>query len=570
MTTKYVFVTGGVVSSLGKGIVVASIGRMLRARGFTVSLLKLDPYLNVDPGTMSPYQHGEVFVTVDGSETDLDLGHYERFTDVELTSLSNVTAGQVYSEVISQERQGVYLGRTIQTVPHVTNVIKARMRKLAEDSKAEVVVVEVGGTVGDIEGQPFIEAIRQMRNDVGRSNTFYVHLTLLPYLGATGELKTKPTQHSVHTLRGMGIQPDAIVCRSDRPVEESLREKISLYCDVPVHNVVELPTLDTVYAVPLELERQGFGETVAHGLGAGDRPADLSSWKALVDLVREPKPSIEIAVVGKYVELPDSYISVKEALYHAALHHGRDITVTWVPSEQLENGGPEKTLSRFAGFVVPGGFGERGIEGMIQTARFARVRGIPYLGLCLGLHVMVVEYARSVLGLPRAHSTEFDPETPDPVIAYLPGQEELLATGGTMRLGAYPCRIIPGSRAEDAYDKPLVHERHRHRYEVNNDYRLPLEEAGLLASGVAPDDSLVEITEVVGHPFMVGSQFHPEFASRPERPHPLFREFINVAKRVVPEGGQPPLRLADGEDLVPPRSRASNVAEATEVPADRV
>jgi len=563
MTTKYVFVTGGVVSSLGKGITVASIGRMLRARGLSVSLLKLDPYLNVDPGTMSPYQHGEVFVTVDGSETDLDLGHYERFTDIELTSLSNVTAGQVYSELITKERQGHYLGGTIQTVPHLTNVIKARIQKLAEQSGADVVVVEVGGTVGDIEGQPFIEAIRQMRNDVGPANTFYVHLTLLPYLGATGELKTKPTQHSIHVLRGMGIQPDAIICRSDRPVETSLREKISLYCDVPAANVVPLPTLDTVYAVPLELEKEGFGDTIARRLGAADRTADLASWEALVELVREPKPPLEIAVVGKYVELPDSYISVKEALYHAALFHHRDVNVAWVSSELVEEQGPENALAGFAGIVVPGGFGERGIEGMVQTARLARVREIPYLGLCLGLHVMVVEFARSQLGLSRANSTEFDPETPDPVIAYLPGQEELLATGGTMRLGSYPCRIVPGSVAERAYGKSLVHERHRHRYEVNNDYRAALQRAGLLASGVALDDSLVEITEVVGHPFMVGSQFHPEFASRPERPHPLFREFVGVAKGVVREGGQPPLRLADGEPLVPPQPRAPRRVEAT-------
>ena len=570
MTTKYVFVTGGVVSSLGKGIAVASIGRMLKARGLSISLLKLDPYLNVDPGTMSPYQHGEVFVTVDGSETDLDLGHYERFTDIELTSLSNVTAGQVYSELITKERQGHYLGGTIQTVPHLTNVIKARIRKLAEQSGADVVVVEVGGTVGDIEGQPFIEAIRQMRNDVGRANTFYVHLTLLPYLGATGELKTKPTQHSVHVLRGMGIQPDAIICRSDRLVDISLREKISLYCDVPAANVVPLPTLDTVYAVPLELEKEGFGDTIARRLGAADRPADLAAWEALVELVREPKPPLEIAVVGKYVELPDSYISVKEALYHAALFHHRDVKVTWVQSELIEEQGTEKTLAGFAGIVVPGGFGERGIEGMIETARLARTRQIPYLGLCLGLQVMVVEFARSCLGLPKANSTEFDPETTDPVIAYLPGQEELLATGGTMRLGSYPCRLVPGSRAEMAYGKTLIHERHRHRYEVNNDYRRRLEDAGLLASGVAPDDSLVEITEVIDHPFMVGSQFHPEFASRPERPHPLFREFIGVAKGVVREGGQPPLRLADGEGLVPPQPRARRGAEVTQPRADRV
>ena len=545
MTKKYIFVTGGVVSSLGKGIAVASIGRMLKSRGLSVNATKLDPYLNVDPGTMSPYQHGEVFVTVDGSETDLDLGHYERFIDIETTTLSNLTAGQVYSEVISRERRGEYLGGTIQTVPHVTDEIKAHIVKLAESTDASVIIVEVGGTVGDIEGQPFLEAIRQLRNDVGRENALFIHLTLVPFLESTKELKTKPTQHSVQTLRGMGIQPDAIICRSDHPVDDAVREKISLYCDVPFEAVVGLPTLETVYEVPLVLEAGGLGDYLVRSLRLETGHCDLAAWKKMVELIRQPKPSVKIAVVGKYVELPDSYISVHEALRHAGLHHGRDIEISWVRSEDVEDVGPDALLADVSGIVVPGGFGVRGVEGMIQTASYARTRGIPYLGLCLGMQVMVIEHARSQLGLTRAHSTEFDPETPHPVIAYLPGQQELLETGGTMRLGAYPCMTRRDSWAERAYGHRIVSERHRHRYEVNNEYRSQLEETGLLSSGVAPDDSLVEIAEVMGHPFMVGSQFHPEFASRPERPHPLFREFVGVAKDVVREGGQPRLRLGD-------------------------
>ncbi len=545
MTTKYVFVTGGVVSSLGKGIVVASIGRMLKSRGISVAVTKLDPYLNVDPGTMSPYQHGEVFVTVDGSETDLDLGHYERFIDIETTRLSNLTAGQVYSEVISRERRGDYLGGTIQTVPHVTNSIKEHVGRLAEATDADVVVVEVGGTVGDIEGQPFLEAIRQMRNDVGRQNAFFIHLTLLPFMSATRELKTKPTQHSVQTLRGMGIQPDAIICRSDEEVDEGSRAKISLYCDVPVEAVVGLPTLDTVYGVPLVLESEGLGDYMVDHLGIDAGARDLDAWSRMVELIRAPKPPLKIAVVGKYVDLPDSYISVNEALLHAGLHHGRDIDISWIQSEDIEEVGPEPLLADVSGIIVPGGFDRRGIEGMILTAAYARTRAVPYLGLCLGMQVMVIEHARSQLGLTGAHSTEFDPDTSDPVIACLPGQAQLAETGGTMRLGSYPCRIREESWAARAYEKELVSERHRHRYELNNDYRPQLEETGLFASGVAPDDSLVEMTEVMGHPFMLGSQFHPEFGSRPERPHPLFREFVGVAKDVIREGGQPPLQLGD-------------------------
>jgi len=549
--TKFIFVTGGVVSSLGKGIVVASLGRMLKNRGLTIGVTKLDPYLNVDPGTMSPYQHGEVFVTADGAETDLDLGHYERFIDIETSQYSNVTAGQIYTEVIDKERAGKFLGGTIQTVPHVTNLIKAHIMELAETSKADVSVVEVGGTVGDIEGQPFLEAIRQMRNDVGRENAFYVHLTLLPYIGATKELKTKPTQHSVHALRAMGIQPDAIVCRSDFEVTPDVRKKISLHCDVPFEAVVGLETLDTVYAVPLVLEEQKLGDYIVDFLNIDCEPTNLTDWSLMTEAIRSPKPFVTIALVGKYVDLPDSYISVLEALRHAGIFHERDINIKWVAAEQIEREGPDELLSDVSGIVVPGGFGSRGVEGMILAANYARTRQVPYLGLCLGMQVMVVEYARSELGLTGAHSSEFDPDSNDPVIVYLPGQEDLLETGGTMRLGIYPCKLRRETVAAKAYGKDLVDERHRHRYELNNDYRPRLEEAGLIASGVSPDGSLVEISEVMGHPFMVGSQFHPEFLSRPDRPHPLFREFIKVARETIREGGQPPLQLGD-ETLVRP------------------
>ena len=536
--SKFIFVTGGVVSSLGKGITVASIGRMLKSRGMSVSLLKLDPYLNVDPGTMSPYQHGEVFVTIDGCETDLDLGHYERFTDVELTELSNVTAGQIYSEVIVNERAGHYLGGTIQTVPHVTNLIKDRILRLAEKSQADVVVVEVGGTVGDIEGQPFIEAIRQVRNVVGRGETFYIHLTLLPYLGATHELKTKPTQHSVHTLRGMGIQPDAILCRADHEVGENERDKISLYCDVNPEAVIGLPTLASVYAVPLHLESEGLGDILTKSLSLPDVRPNLESWRRIVSVDEEEHPEIDIAVVGKYVELKDSYISVIEALHHAGLDNKSKINIQWIAAEDVENHGAVQLLRTASGIVVPGGFGERGLEGMIATANYARTTDVPYLGLCLGMQIMVVEYARNELGIKEATSLEIDPEAEHPVIALMPGQKDLHSTGGTMRLGAYPCVLKEGTLVREAYQEETVTERHRHRYELNNEYRIQLEEAGLVASGTSPDGSLVEVVEVYGHPFMIGSQFHPEFGSRPERPHPLFREFVKVARSILREGAQ--------------------------------
>ncbi len=504
----------------------------------SVSLLKLDPYLNVDPGTMSPYQHGEVFVTIDGCETDLDLGHYERFTDVELTELSNVTAGQIYSEVIVNERAGHYLGGTIQTVPHVTNLIKDRILRLAEKSQADVVVVEVGGTVGDIEGQPFIEAIRQVRNVVGRGETFYIHLTLLPYLGATHEVKTKPTQHSVHTLRGMGIQPDAILCRADHEVGENERDKISLYCDVNPEAVIGLPTLASVYAVPLHLESEGLGDILTKSLSLPDVRPNLESWRRIVSVDEEEHPEIDIAVVGKYVELKDSYISVIEALHHAGLDNKSKINIQWIAAEDVENHGAVQLLRTASGIVVPGGFGERGLEGMIATANYARTTDVPYLGLCLGMQIMVVEYARNELGIKEATSLEIDPEAEHPVIALMPGQKDLHSTGGTMRLGAYPCVLKEGTLVREAYQEETVTERHRHRYELNNEYRIQLEEAGLVASGTSPDGSLVEVVEVYGHPFMIGSQFHPEFGSRPERPHPLFREFVKVARSILREGAQ--------------------------------
>ena len=543
MSAKYIFVTGGVVSSVGKGISVASIGRILKSRGISISVMKLDPYLNVDPGTMSPYQHGEVFVTRDGGETDMDLGHYERFIDLELTKLSNLTAGQVYLSILAKERRGDFLGGTIQAVPHVTNEIKERMVALAEEASAEVIVVEVGGTVGDIEGLPFLEAIRQMRNEVGRDNVFYIHVTLLPHMSATGELKTKPTQHSVKELRSIGIQPDAIICRSDSPMSQSVRDKISLFCDVPETAVISLPTVPRVYEVPLILEDCGLGDLLVGNLGLTGTGRGLSEWAAMVQRMNEPKEKVPIALVGKYVELPDAYISVKEALKHAGLHHDRDVEIQWVHSEDIEREGPESFLRFACGIVVPGGFGPRGVEGMIQTARYARENEIPYLGLCLGLQVMVVEYARSILELESANSSEIAPDTPYPVIDIMPDQRSVIDKGGTMRLGLYPCRLLEGSMAHKAYGQDLVHERHRHRFEVNNSFRESLESEGLLAGGLSPDGKLVEILEVVGHPFMLGVQFHPEFLSRPDHPHPLFRQFIDAAKVTLREGAQPPLPL---------------------------
>ena len=549
--TKFIFVTGGVVSSVGKGVCVGSIGRILKSRGLTVSLLKLDPYLNVDPGTMSPYQHGEVFVTNDGSETDLDLGHYERFVNVDLSHLSNVTAGQVYSDVISRERRGEFLGGTIQAVPHVTDSIKERMMELASQSKAEVIVVEVGGTVGDIEGLPFLEAIRQMRNEVGRDNVFYSHLTFLPFISSTGELKTKPTQHSVRELRGIGIQPDAIICRSDHEVAEDLRRKIMIHCDVPVDAVLTLPTVQSIYEVPLLLEEQGMGNLISDTLSLNARSSgweSLNGWVELVDRIKTPKAKLNIAVVGKYVDLHDSYMSVKEALIHAGLHHGRDIEISWVQAEDIEEEGPDGYLDCVEGIVVPGGFGYRGVEGMIQTVKYAREKKIPYLGLCLGMQVMVIEAARNLLGKADANSTEFDETTASPVIDLMPDQVDITDKGGTMRLGVYPCKILGDGVTSKAYAESTVMERHRHRFEFNNSFRESLVSVGLMPSGLSPDGRLVEIVEHQDHPFMAGTQFHPEFLSRPTKPHPLFREFVGASCETLRVEGQTALTNGTGDN----------------------
>jgi len=542
--SKYIFVTGGVVSSVGKGITVASIGTILKSRQVTVSVQKLDPYLNVDPGTMSPYQHGEVFVTQDGAETDLDLGNYERFIGINLTADSNVTSGQIYSAVLAKERRGDFLGGTIQVVPHVTTEIKDRFKRLAEKSQAEVVIIEVGGTVGDIEGQPFLEAIRQMRNDVGRDNVLFVHVTFLPYLTSTQELKTKPTQHSVNELRRIGIQPDVIICRSDHPVSEGIRDKISLFCDVAKEAVISMPTVPTIYSIPLLLEETGLGQLVVNKLGLKAKKPDLSQWQRLVDGLRTPREPVNIALVGKYVELQDAYFSVREALYHAALHHDRAINLQWVQSEDLEKDGSDHLLRSAQGIIVPGGFGIRGIEGMVKAANYARNNEVPYLGLCLGMHVMVIEFARHVFKSKDPNSTEFNTSTPYPVIDLLPEQKAVKEKGGTMRLGNYPCHLVENTRAAAAYGQEMIYERHRHRFEFNNEYRTQLQEAGLVLSGLSPDGYLVEICEVARHPWMVSCQFHPEFGSRPGNPHPLFRDFINVAKDVLREGAQTSLPLS--------------------------
>ena len=540
MVAKYIFVTGGVVSSIGKGICVASIGRILKSQGLAVTVVKLDPYLNVDPGTMSPYQHGEVFVTCDGGETDLDLGHYERFIDVELTRDSNVTAGQAYVGLITRERRGDFLGGTIQTVPHLTNEIKDRLVGLAAKSGADVVVVEVGGTVGDIEGLPFLEAIRQMRNLVGRNNVFYVHLTLLPYISASEELKTKPTQHSVKELRSIGIQPDALICRSDSEVTRPIQEKLSLFCDVETEAVFPMPTVGNVYEVPLIMEQFGMGRILSQALGLAGQ-CELGEWRTLVERMNSARDTVSIAVVGKYVEYPDSYMSVREALRHAAAACGLRAEVRWVHSEAVERDGPEAYLKDVSGIVVPGGFGPRGVEGMVDTSRYARDKGVPYLGLCLGMQVMVIDWARDVAGLKRANSSELDPDCEHPVIDIMNGQIGVTDLGGTMRLGQYPCIPQGGTRAGGAYAAPQVMERHRHRYEVNNRYREKLVASGMMMSGLSPDGALVEAAEIPDHPFMVGVQFHPEFRSRPNRPHPLFQALIGQAQRTIREGRQLPL-----------------------------
>jgi len=542
--SKYIFVTGGVVSSVGKGITVASIGRILKSCAISVSVQKLDPYLNVDPGTMSPYQHGEVFVTQDGAETDLDLGHYERFIDVDLTSASNVTSGQIYSAVIAGERRGDYLGGTIQVIPHVTNEIKRRIREVAQLSGAEVVIVEVGGTVGDIEGLPFLEAIRQMRNEEGRDNVLYVHVTFLPHIATTNELKTKPTQHSVNELRRIGIQPDIILCRSDYEIPQNLKDKISLFCDVDKDAVIPLVTAETIYEVPLMLEEAGLSGLIINRLGLEAKDVDLTGWREMVAKLKAPKEPITIALVGKYVELQDAYYSVREALCHAGLHHDRQINILWVQSEDLQSNGNINLLKSAQGIIIPGGFGYRGIEGMITAASYARQNNIPYLGLCLGMQVMVIEFGRYALSSKQVNSTEFDPDTPYPVIDLLPEQHKITDMGGTMRLGVYPCHLVPMTQAAKAYGETVVYERHRHRFEFNNRFREPLEQKGLIPSGLSPDNQLVEIVEVKDHPWMVACQFHPEFKSRPNHPHPLFDGFVGTAKETLVEGAQATLPLA--------------------------
>ncbi len=556
---KYVFVTGGVVSSIGKGITAAAIGRLFTSRGIRVAVQKLDPYLNVDPGTMSPYQHGEVFVTRDGAETDLDLGHYERFVDTEMTRSSSVTAGQVYSSVLSRERRGDFLGGTIQVVPHVTNSIKNRMRQIADETNAEVIIIEVGGTVGDIEGQPFLEAIRQVRNEVGRADAIFVHVTYLPYLHATGELKTKPTQHSVRELgRSAGIAPDVIIARSEVEATQETIEKIALFCDVEPQAVIPLSTVDTIYRVPLLLEERGLGDYLLNRMQFAEyaeKEPQLDDWRDLVRRFDEPKPPLTVAIVGKYVELRDAYLSVKEALTHSGLEIGVDIDIDWVSAEELEEDGWEALLQRAHGIVVPGGFGERGIEGMIRAASYAREQRVPYLGLCLGMQIMVIEFARNVAGLANANSTEFDVSTRHPVIHIMEDQERVRAMGGTMRLGSYLCHLTPGTNAARAYGNPeTIVERHRHRFEFNNAYRSSFNESGLIVSGAYRELDLVEISELRDHPFMVGTQFHPEFRSRPTRAHPLFREFVSVAAGILREGEQPPLIVAQ-DGLAHPAQR---------------
>ncbi len=526
--TKFVFCTGGVVSSVGKGVAAASIARILKSRGVSVCIQKLDPYLNVDAGTMSPYQHGEVFVTEDGSETDLDLGHYERFIDQNLTSSSNVTTGQVYSAVIASERRGDYLGSTVQIIPHITDEIKRRVFQVAEESGADVVIVEVGGTIGDIEGLPFIEALRQMRSDIGRQNVLYGHVTLLPRLAVTGELKTKPTQHSVKELRGMGIQPDFILLRADSYLSDGIRAKVSLFCDVEESAVIPLVSAETMYEVPLIMEQAGLGELVMERFGLPKAQPDLEEWRSVVERIKNPARQVKVALVGKYVELVDAYMSVREALYHAGAHHNVGVDIDWVESELLQQH-PEVHLKDVDGIVVPGGFGYRGIEGKIAAAQYAREHNIPFLGLCLGLQVMVLEFARSVAGLAGANSTEFDPQTPHPVIDLLPEQRQVSHMGGTMRLGSYPCRLAAGTRAAKAYGQDLAQERHRHRFEFNDRYRDMLAARGLIASGILDGRDLVEMVELEDHPWMVATQFHPEFKSRPNRPHPLFLGLLSAA-----------------------------------------
>lgn len=528
---KYIFVTGGVVSSLGKGITAASLGRLLKSRGIKVTIQKFDPYINIDPGTMSPYQHGEVFVTDDGAETDLDLGHYERFIDINLTRHSNITTGKVYDNVLTKERRGDYLGKTVQVIPHITNEIKKRVYDVAAADNADVVITEIGGTVGDIESLPFLEAIRQVKKEVGRYDALYIHVTLVPYISAAGELKTKPTQHSVKELRSIGIQPDVLVCRADKEISAEMKEKLALFCDVDKSAVIENRTASTIYEVPLMMQKEGLDRIVLEKLHMDYSPANMEAWEQMVHKIKHPSKKVRVAIVGKYVELPDAYMSVTEALHHAGIANDAEVKIQWVNSETLEDPAVDlaEVLVGVKGILIPGGFGDRGIEGKIRAVQYARENNIPFLGLCLGMQCAAIEFARHVCGMADANSTEFNPETSHPVIDLMPSQKDVADKGGTMRLGSYPCKLREGTHSSEAYGESEIHERHRHRYEFNNDFRALLESRGLVIAGTLPDDSLVEIIEVKDHPWFVGSQFHPELKSRPNNPHPLFRGFVRAA-----------------------------------------
>ena len=554
--TRFIFVTGGVVSALGKGIASASIGRLLVSRGKTVTLQKFDPYINVDPGTMSPFQHGEVFVTEDGAETDLDLGHYERFTDSNTTRGSNVTQGAIYNAVIRRERRGDYLGGTVQVIPHITDEIKDRIRLVAESQAVDFVITEIGGTVGDIESLPFLEALRQFQTEHGHERCMFIHLTLVPFLGHAGELKTKPTQHSVQELRRIGIQPDMVVCRSEEALDRDIRSKIALFANLPVDRVVSARDVDSIYKVPLYFRAEGVDDQVLAHFGLETDPPDLSDWEALVKRYDAADTPVRIGMVGKYTQLNDAYLSVIEALHHGGAHHGGKIDIKWVDSERLEPASLADELEGLDGILVPGGFGVRGVEGKILAARYARERGVPYLGICLGMQVAVAEFARHVAGMDGANSTEFDPETPFPVIDLLPEQKEVRDMGGTMRLGADPVKLHDGTRAREIYGEAVIYERHRHRYEVNNHLRRRLEQEGLVCSGTSPDDRLVEIIELRDHPFFVASQFHPEFKSRPLRPQPLFRDFVGAATARARRAGLPRWSRRSSSESAPlPRIR---------------
>jgi CTP synthase len=558
--TKFVFVTGGVVSSIGKGIVAASLGRLLKSRDYSVSILKLDPYINVDPGTMSPYQHGEVFVTADGAETDLDLGHYERFTDTSMSRLNSVTTGSIYQAVLNKERRGDYMGGTVQVIPHITNEIKERIHRVAKNTNPDVVITEIGGTVGDIESLPFLEAIRQFRKDVGRNNVLYMHVTLLPWIPSAGEMKTKPTQHSVKELRSIGIQPDILVCRCDRPLHPGLKEKLSEFCDVPVASVITAQDAKSIYEVPLMLEREGLAQQALELLHLPQHEPNLTDWQTLVERLYAPTHRIEIAIVGKYIRLSDAYLSVVEALRHAAIAMECDLNLRWISSESLESGSAESYLAGVSGILVPGGFGFRGVDGKIAAIQYARENQIPFLGLCLGMQCSVIEWAQHIAGLEDANSVEFEPDAANPVINLLPEQQDVVDLGGTMRLGLYPCRLAPNTLAFSLYQEEVVYERHRHRYEFNNAYRNLFLDTGYVISGTSPDGRLVEMIELPQHPFFIATQFHPEFRSRPSSPHPLFKGFMQAAVRmsaaVQAQLGES-LGIGDGKEAIAHSSSSS-------------